>query len=71
MIVERGEKRGVYFRAALTSGEILERLGQVRTLPNHQNVKRTIGMNYPNTEIESIGVNGSGGWTFRMKVRSK
>jgi hypothetical protein len=71
MVVEYGERRGYYFLATLTSGQILKRLGAVISVPNHRNVKRTIEMNYPGTKIESIGINGSGGWTFHMKVRSK
>jgi hypothetical protein len=71
MVVERGTRQGPYYVATLTSGEILQRAGEVNTLPNHRNVLNMVKWQYPQSSFESIGINGQGGWTLHMKVRTK
>lgn len=68
MVVERSEKRSGYYRATITSKEVLERAEAVITQANHRNVRRMIEMHYPNTQQEA---NGQNGWVFHMNIRSK
>ncbi len=68
LLVERGQRVDNWYHATLTSKEILDRLGKVVTLPNHNNVKRMVTTFYPKSTIESLGANG---WKFNVRIRSK
>jgi hypothetical protein len=71
MVVERGTLQGQYYVATFTSGEVLQQANEVVTPHNHRNVLNMVKWQYPQSSFESIGVNGQGGWTLHMKVRTK
>ena len=71
LVVERGVKTDIYYTATLTSGEVLQRTNSVVTPYNHKNILNMVKWHYPQSTWESIGVNGQGGWTFHIKIRTK
>ena len=68
LIVEKGEKKNSYYRATVTSLEILQRIGAVVTVPNHRNVLKVVQRQYPDSVAETAV---EGGWVFHIKIRSK
>ena len=69
LIVEKGEKQGNYYRALLTSKEILERLGKPVVVTNHRYVRGIVERMYRDSVLEPIGGDGRNGWKFHIKVR--
>ena len=70
LIVEKGEKKDKYYRAVLTTKEILQKIGLVITAPNHQNVRRVVEMQYPDSKFEAIGYNAQDGWRLHIIIRT-
>lgn len=69
LIVEKGHKEGNYYRAVLTSNEILTKLDKPIVVPNHRYVRGIVERMYGCKKMEPIGVNGQNGWKFHIKIR--
>ena len=72
MIVAKGTRNEEgYYKATLTSTEILEAVSGVITQPNHRNVQRFVKAYYPESSFTSIGTTGREGWMVYIKIRTK
>jgi len=70
LLLEKGEKKNGYWRATLTTGEIIKELNKIDHTSHHRNIKAMVEMHYPGTRAESIGVNGAQGWKLYIRVRT-
>lgn len=71
LLLEKGEQKGKYWCASVTSSEVIQTLNQVEQNATHRNIKVLVNMHYPDTRFEPIGINAASGWKFHIRIRTK
>lgn len=72
LVVEKGKQSGRFWKATITTQDVLDRLALVEINRSHHMYARKVAENHhPGTRVEAVGVNGSKGWILHLKIRSK
>ena len=72
LALEKGEKRGGYYRVVITTEELLKAFNLKPSLPHHRHIKALVELHYSGTTVEALGYgDGSSGFRLHIKIRSK
>jgi hypothetical protein len=73
LIVEHGTHEQGYWKATLTTEQILARLNLFPAVnrSHHNYTRKVVELHYPGSRFEAIGHNAENGWKCHIKIRSK